>query len=140
MRKSVHRLMILVSLGILYGCAGVSYGKGAISDGTEAVSNSTIQNRNAAESGPGTGQLSSPIIVTQGSTPVRTVRVRLTEVLTNADLIDSPIPDSNVIIKSGDASFNKKTGKDGVVVFDAVPCGKIVTITARDEDSGEETV
>ena len=136
MKRSISIFSICCTLFLV----GYTCGKGAISVSTEVLSNSSIRKTSAPESRLGTSLLSSPTVVTQVSTPLRSVRVRLTEVLTNADLIDSPIPDSNVTIKSGSADFNKKTGKDGVVIFDAVPCGKIVTITARDEDSGQKTV
>jgi hypothetical protein len=70
----------------------------------------------------------------------RIVQVRLTEVETNADIIDSPLPDSKINLKSGDSSFNKKTDEDGVVVFDAVPCGNEVVITAHDVESDEDVI
>ena len=70
----------------------------------------------------------------------KTVRVRLTEVETNADLVDWPYPGSEIIIKAGAATFNKKTGDNGVVLFDAVPCGQQIVITRKNEDGDEDGV
>ena len=39
----------------------------------------------------------------------QTVRVRLIEVETNADLIDSPVADSEITIKAGASSLSQKT-------------------------------
>src|SRR4051812_36985059 len=69
--------------------------------------------------------------------PHQTVRVRLIEVETNADLIDSPLADSTIIIKAGAVTLNGKTNKNGVVVFDAVPCGGEINITAKNEDGDD---
>lgn len=69
-----------------------------------------------------------------------TVRVRLMEVETNADVVDWPSPGSEIIIKAGAASFNKKTDENGVVVFDAVPCGQQIVITRKGEDGDEDGV
>jgi len=63
----------------------------------------------------------------------KTVRVRLTEVETNADVVDWPSPGAEIIIKAGATTFNKKTDDDGVVVFEAVPCGQQIVITRKDE-------
>jgi hypothetical protein len=73
-------------------------------------------------------------------TSPKTVRVRLTEVESNADVVDWPFPGSEIIIKAGAATFNKKTDDDGVVVFDAVPCGGQVVITRKSEYGGEDAV
>lgn len=78
--------------------------------------------------------------VTTASTPQRTVRVRLVQVETNADLIDSPVADSNINIRAGAASFNGRTNQDGIATFDAVPCGGKIVITVHDESSNEDTV
>jgi hypothetical protein len=74
------------------------------------------------------------------SVPPKTVRVRLAYVETNADLIDSPVPDANIIIQAGAARFDKRTNEDGVAVFDAVPCGGKIGITVHAESSGEDAV
>ena len=63
----------------------------------------------------------------------KTVRVRLTEVETNADVVDWPSPGTEIIIKAGETTFNKQTDDDGVVVFDAVPCGQQIVITRKSE-------
>jgi hypothetical protein len=85
-----------------------------------------------------------PLSSTQGkplteSSP-KTVRVRLTEVETNADIVDWPSPGAEIIIKAGATVLNKKTDEDGVVVFDAVPCGQQIVITRKHEDGGEDGV
>lgn len=63
----------------------------------------------------------------------KTVRVRLTEVQTNADVVDWPSPGAEIIIKAGATTLNKKTDDDGVVVFEAVPCGQQIVITRKNE-------
>jgi hypothetical protein len=63
----------------------------------------------------------------------QTVRVRLREVETNADVVDWPYPGSKIIIKAGETTFIKETDEDGVVVFDAVPCGQQIVITRKSE-------
>src|ERR671939_352054 len=77
---------------------------------------------------------------TAPSTPQRTVRVRLEYVETKADLIDSPVADSNITIQAGSARFEKRTNKDGIALFDAVPCGGKIDITVRNEGGDENTV
>jgi hypothetical protein len=72
--------------------------------------------------------------------PPQTVRVRLTEVETNADLIDSPLADSTIIIKAGATNIDRKTNKNGVVVFDDVPCGREIVITAKNDVGGPDGV
>jgi hypothetical protein len=70
----------------------------------------------------------------------KTVRVRLMEVETNADIVDWPSPGSEIIIKAGAITFNKKTDENGVVVFDAVPCGQQIVITRKKDEGGEDGV
>jgi hypothetical protein len=70
----------------------------------------------------------------------KTVRMRLMEVETNADVVDWPSPGSEIIIKAGATILNKKTDENGVVVFDAVPCGQQIVITRKDEYGGEDGV
>jgi hypothetical protein len=70
----------------------------------------------------------------------KTVRLRLTEVETNADVVDWPYPGSEIIIKAGEAIFNKKTDDNGVVVFDAVPCGQQIVITRKNEYGEADSV
>jgi hypothetical protein len=72
--------------------------------------------------------------------PPKTVRVRLMEVETNADIVDWPVPGSEIIIKAGATTLSQKTDDDGVVVFDAVPCGQQIVITRKDEDGGQDGV
>ncbi|MDT4954033.1 MAG: hypothetical protein QOJ02_2171 [Acidobacteriota bacterium] len=73
-------------------------------------------------------------------TSPKTVRVRLREVETNADVVDWPYPDSEIIIKAGATVLNKKTDENGVVVFDAVPCGQQIVITRKKDEGGEDGV
>ena len=70
----------------------------------------------------------------------KTVRVRLTEVETNADIVDWPSPGSEIIIKAGATSLNQKTDENGLVVFDAVPCGQQIVITRKGADGEEDAV
>ncbi|HUQ32644.1 MAG TPA: hypothetical protein VM095_11025 [Pyrinomonadaceae bacterium] len=70
----------------------------------------------------------------------KTVRVRLTEVETNADIVDWPSPGSEIIIKAGATSLNQKTDENGLVVFDAVPCGQQIVITRKGQDGEEDAV
>ena len=72
--------------------------------------------------------------------PPQTVRVRLTVVESNADIIDWPFPGVEIIIQAGADTFNKMTDDDGVVVFDAVPCGQQITITRKSEVTGEDGI
>jgi len=67
------------------------------------------------------------------SMPQRTVQVRLVQVETNADLIDSPMADAKISIQSGGAHFEQHTNKNGVAMFDAVPCGGQIAITTYNE-------
>jgi hypothetical protein len=68
------------------------------------------------------------------STPQRTVQVRLVQVETNADLIDSPMADAKISIQAGGAHFEQQTNKNGVAMFDAVPCGGQIVITTYNEN------
>lgn len=100
--------------------------------GNQRISSATNEPANISAN-----HLSSPQV-----TPLspRTVRVRLTEVETNADVVDWPSPGSEIIIQSGATILNKKTDDNGVVVFDAVPCGQQIVITRKDEYGDEDGV
>jgi hypothetical protein len=87
-----------------------------------------------------TKTLSSSMGAPLPQTPPKTVRVRLTEVETNADIVDWPYPGSEIIIKAGTTTLSKKTDDDGVVVFDAVPCGQQIVITRKAEEGDEDGV
>lgn len=87
-----------------------------------------------------TNPLSSPLGAPLPENSPKTVRVRLMEVETNADIVDWPSPGSEIIIKAGAITLNKKTDENGVVVFDAVPCGQQIVITRKGEDGGEDGV
>ncbi|MDT5060706.1 MAG: hypothetical protein QOH63_1165 [Acidobacteriota bacterium] len=86
---------------------------------------------NALSSSPGT-----PL----PDTSPKTVRVRLMEVETNADVVDWPSPGSEIIIKAGATTLNKKTDENGVVVFGAVPCGQQIVITRKGGDGDNDGV
>jgi hypothetical protein len=88
----------------------------------------------------GTNTLSSSSGARLPRSSTKTVRVRLTEVESNADVVDWPFPGSEIIIKAGATVINKKTGDDGVVVFDAVPCGGQIVITRKGEYGGKDAV
>jgi hypothetical protein len=82
--------------------------------------------------------LASPRSAPRPERPPQTVRVRLREVETNADVVDWPSPGAEIIIKAGSVILNKKTDDDGVAVFDVVPCGRQIVITRKDEyDDGD---
>jgi hypothetical protein len=66
--------------------------------------------------------------------------VRLTYVDTNADVIDSPVADSIITIQAGAARFDKSTNKNGVAVFEAIPCGSAIQITVQDVADDDKTV
>jgi hypothetical protein len=70
----------------------------------------------------------------------QTVRVRLTVVESNADVVDWPFPGAEIIIKAGAETFNQKTDDEGVTVFDAVPCGQQILITRKGEYGGEDGI
>lgn len=132
-KNYITLLALCFALFIAAGCS-----KSANS--TESANTNPVRNANATNNDSGVTPLSSPTSAPTPDASPKTVQVHLTEVETNADLIDAPITDATVIIKAGEASFNKKTDKDGVVVFDSVPCGSDIVITAHDEDSDEDTV
>lgn len=98
--------------------------------------NQRTSNVTNAVSNIGANPFSSPLT----DSPPKTVRVRLMEVETNADVVDWPSPGSEIIIKAGATILNKKTDENGVVVFDAVPCGQQIVITRKDEYGGEDGV
>ena len=100
---------------------------------TTAATTTTTQN----------GQTQGSPSAQQGAVGVAaasTTNVRLTQVEVNADMIDAPVEGAPVSLKAGDKTFSKMTSHDGSVVFDAVPCGGEVVITARAEGSDEDTV
>jgi len=75
--------------------------------------------------------LASPRGAPRPERPPKTVRVRLVEVETNADVVDWPSPGAEIIIKAGSVTLNKKTDDEGLAVFDAVPCGQPLVITRK---------
>jgi hypothetical protein len=123
LKNNITLLAICFALFIAPVC-----GNQRTSDATNAVANIST---NPFSSLPGTPlPQSSP----------KTVRVRLMEVETNADIVDWPYPGSEIIIKAGATILNKKTDENGVVVFDAVPCGQQIVITRKKDEGGEDGV
>jgi hypothetical protein len=129
MLKNITRLFLLaLAIFISTGCSKTTNSNISVATNTNGTNGNSVANPIASAGAP------SP------NNSAKTTQVRLTMVETNADLIDAPLADSTIIIKAGEASFNKKTDKDGVALFDSVPCGNEVVITARDEDNEEDTV
>ncbi|HKQ52561.1 MAG TPA: hypothetical protein VJT74_09340 [Pyrinomonadaceae bacterium] len=116
--------LLHVCFALLVGAAGCG-GKSSVNGNATVVTNSTQSSR---ESQP-----------TPSSSTAATASVRLKQVLVNADLIDAPVEGAPVTLKAGDKSFSKMTARDGSVLFDAVPCGGDVTITARADESDKDT-
>jgi hypothetical protein len=102
--------------------------------------NERSSNAVAEESNMSASRLASRPAMPLAQSSPQTVRVRLTEVETNADVVDWPSPGSEIIIKAGATTLNKQTDEDGVVVFDAVPCGQQIVITRKSEVAGEDGV
>jgi len=127
-------------LAICFALFIISTGCSKSTNKTETANTNAVRSGNAMEGNSVTTPLSSPTSIPTPDSSPKTVQVHLTVVETNADLIDDPITDSTVTIKAGEASFNKKTNDDGVVLFDSVPCGNDVVITVHDEESVEDTV
>jgi hypothetical protein len=100
----------------------------------------TARNGNTIDNQSGINPSSSPSGMPVPDVSPRTVQVRLTEVETNADMIDSPLSDSKIMIETGATNLNKQTNDDGVVLFESVPCGSDVVITAVAEEGVEDAV
>ncbi|HEY0378090.1 MAG TPA: hypothetical protein VGC87_14325 [Pyrinomonadaceae bacterium] len=122
-------------LALLVAAAGC--GKATVNSapaGNKTVVTSTTQN----------GQTAAAPAAQQGTpgppAAASTTNVRLTQVEVNADMIDAPVEGAAVGLRASDKSFGKMTGPDGSVVFDAVPCGGEVQITARADGSDEDTI
>jgi hypothetical protein len=123
LKKNVSLLVICFALFIATLC-----GNQRANSATNAVANNS------------TNLLSSSQGASLPQSSPKTVRVRLREVETNADVVDWPYPGSEIIIKAGATVLSKKTDDDGVVVFDAVPCGQQIVITRKSEYSDEDAV
>ena len=126
---------LTLCLALLVAAAGCVRSNGNAN--TVAVNRAVKTNR-ATEINSGMNALPASPGGPVPGTSQKAVQVRLTHVETNADLIDSPISDSEINIKAGEASFNKTTNKEGVALFDGVPCGNEVVISLHDEVSGED--
>jgi hypothetical protein len=139
LRNNVTVFIICFALySIATGCS-----KSANVVNTEVTNNTTARiarNGNTTDNQSGINTSSSPSATPTPDASTGTVRVRLTEVETNADIIDSPLSDSKIIIKAGATSFTKQTDDDGVALFESVPCGNDVVITASAEEGGEDGV
>ena len=134
-KKTFSLLVSLLALFIaVTGCSSKGANQANVSSASATPDGSTTN------SNSGASPLSSPTSTPLLDSSSKTLQVRLAVVETNADLIDSPIPDSKVMIKSGEISLNKLTDDKGVVLFDSVPCGNDVVITARDEENEVGTV
>jgi len=87
----------------------------------------------------------SPALVQEYSSPTptptpTTVQLRLTQVINNDGYMDGRITDSNTIVQAGGKTFQKLTDSKGAVVFDEVPCGEVVEITAYDTVTSADKV
>ena len=109
------------------------------SNNSGAANSSVVRNGNAADNSGASLLSTTSSTQTPDSNP-KTIQVRLAVVETNADLIDSPLPNSKVIVRAGNASLNKQSDNEGVVVFDSVPCGGDVVITMHDEENNVDTI
>jgi hypothetical protein len=130
-------IICLALFNITTGCSkSVNIDNSKIIDTTAK----TARNGNTTDNQLGTNPSSSPSGTPIPDVSPGTIQVRLTEVETNADMIDSPLSDSKIIIKAGAANLNKQTDDDGVVLFESVPCGNDVVITAVAEEGIEDAV
>ena len=116
--------LLYVGFALVVASAGCG-GKATVNRNTAIVTNTTETRREPQPP--------------SASPSAGTASVRLTQVLVNADLIDAPVEGALVRLKAGDKTFSKMTARDGSVVFDAVPCGGEVQITARADESDEDT-
>ncbi len=107
--------------------------------GKATVNNAPAGNKTVVTSATQNSQTASPPAA-PGSPAVATTNVRLTQVEVNADMIDAPVEGAAVGIRAGNKTFGKMTSHDGSVVFEAVPCGGEVQITARTDGNNEDTV
>jgi hypothetical protein len=133
--------LLVICFTLLIIANGCGKSSNAANTEVATTNTTTVRANSSTESNSGTKPLSAPTVAPTPDSSPKTVQVRLTEVETNADLIDSPLPDLKIIIKSGETSLDKKTNDAGVAVFDSVPCGNDIEITAlNDNDSGENGV
>lgn len=132
MKNSATLLHLCFALLVAAAGCGKAAVNSAPAGNTTAATTTTTQN----------SQTPSPPSARQGaagSSAASTTNVRLTQVEVNADMIDAPVEGAAVSLKAGDKTFSKMTSRDGSVVFDAVPCGGEVQITARADGSDEDT-
>jgi hypothetical protein len=133
-----YTILLVICFTLLITATGCSKG----SNNTEAPTTNTtaVRTGNSTESNSGVNPPTSPSIMPAPVVTPETAQVRLTEVETNADMIDSPLSDSKIMIKVGTTALKKRTDDNGVVLFDSVPCGNDVVITAAAEEGGEDGV
>lgn len=131
--------VFIVCLTLYTGTTGCSRSANVVSPEVSTPTKTT-RNGNTIDNHLEANISSSPSAVTTPDPSPRTVQVRLTEVETNADIIDSPLSDSKIIIRTGTTSLTKHTNEDGVVLFDSVPCGNDVAITASAGEGDEDAV
>lgn len=131
--NTIVPILCLALLVITAGC-----NRSSSSNANTVVVTNAARAGSATEINSGTSSLPASPNAPAPDMSQKAVQVRLTHVETNADLIDSPISGSKIIIKAGEASFNKTTNNEGVALFDGVPCGNEVAISLHDEVSGED--
>jgi tetratricopeptide (TPR) repeat protein len=107
-------------------------------DSTVGLNNNSGNNMNNSS-------LSNSALVQGDSSPSptptpTTVQLRLTQVESTDASIDSPLEGTNIIIRAGVNTFQKKTNSRGAAVFDDVPCGEVVEITAYDTRAEHDKV
>jgi hypothetical protein len=134
MKKNAATLLHLcfVLLVAAAGCGKATVNNAPAGNTTTATTTTT---QNTQTPGPPSAQQGAP-----APSAASTTNVRLTQVEVNADMIDAPVEGAPVSLKAGDKTLSKMTSHDGSVVFDAVPCGGEVQITARADGSDEDTV
>ncbi|MBD0370391.1 MAG: protein kinase [Pyrinomonadaceae bacterium] len=137
LRKALVVVFALLFLGLLVG--GIVSYQNSNSGRDYSTSYGNENNKNGAKSSLDTSASTKTSSAASTPTPApATVSVRLTQVENNADVQDRPIRRSNISIQAGGVSLNKLTNSDGVAVFDAVPCGGEILITAYSEADGKD--
>jgi hypothetical protein len=132
--------VFIICLALFSICIGCSKSAGIVNNEAPNTTAGTTRSGNPMDNQSGITSASTPSGLPMPDVSTGTVQVRLTEVETNADIIDSPLSDSTIIIKAGAVKLNKQTDEDGVVLFESVPCGNDVVITVPAEEGGEGAV
>lgn len=134
--------MIKNNITILAVCFALCLAQGCGSQNrhNDGAGNSNVVRSIATTDNSGASTLSPTSNTQTPDSNPKTIQLRLAVVETNADLIDSPLPNSKVVVKAGNASLNKQTDNEGVVVFDSVACGGDVVILMHDEENNVDTI